>query len=180
MATREQQIRLQKEPKQRPCDAGGHDEIILYPEVPPGEEDPNERVNAMERSGANAHEVAAARHNIADGSITHGNQLSRGRTPEERDQGVKGDAQHIKAICVVCRATREIDQAPNENTVVEAKDEARSSGATDQMRNNAAFSAQPGNRSIYKIPGNRAARARAIAQLFRGMSAPRPPTIIPI
>ena len=50
MATKEQQLRLQKDPKKRPCDAGGHDEIIVYPEVPAEEEDPNERANAMERA----------------------------------------------------------------------------------------------------------------------------------
>ena len=44
-------------------------------------------------------ECDAAEHNINDGSITHGNQLSRKTTEKEEDEGAHPDDQKIWMVC---------------------------------------------------------------------------------
>jgi len=186
---KDKQERLKKNPKKKPCAVGEHVEIIEYPEVPPGEEKPEERLKAMKRAGATENELAAARHNIDNGSITHGKQLSRKLTPEEEKARKNGDDQKIIVVCVICQKSgttkgkgREIDQAPDKNTPVEAK-KMKSWGKKekDQARNNAQFSKQSGKKAVYKIPSNQVSgqRGREIAKLFNEMKS-LPPKIFPL
>ena len=55
-------------------------------------------------------ECDAAQHNIDDGSITHGNQLSRKTTEKEEEEGAHADDQKIWLVCTVCGYRREVDQ----------------------------------------------------------------------
>lgn len=172
---------LNKTPKQKPCEAGSHDEVIQNPTVPEAEEDPEARVTAMEEAGVNAHEIASARHNIADGSITHGNQLSRDLTPDEVAEGRNGDEQKIWAVCRKCHASREIDQAPDADSTVEAKDLKKGWGEPDQKANNMQSAANGGN-VTYKLPDGdaRGTKGRAIREAFRDRGLQRQLTIIGI
>ena len=182
MALNLDQIKTIKEHARRPtpCDPGQHSERIIRPQVPLDEEDPNRRADKMEQIAnetgdpGDMFEVAAARHNINEGTITHGNQLSRKRTESEAEDGVNGDEQKIWAVCVICGAQREIDQTPT-GGVAEAKDRARNAGQADQFSNNARLS-RDGQRITYKLPHNQAVggRARAIADAFRQRSAKVP------
>jgi len=154
------------------CGAGNHSEIIEYPEVPPGEEDVNKRVEAMKRAGANDHEINAAKHDIAKGDITHGKQLSRGRTPEEKVAGTKPHEQMIWAICTECGYRREIDQSPNEKATVEAKDLKTGWGDKGQKLNNIKL-AKDGTRVTYKLKELKARGqiGREIWQSFKAAGA---------
>ena len=162
---------LSKTPKAKPCEAGKHEEVIQHPTVPEAEEDPAVRVEAMEAAGVNAHEIAAARHNIADGSITHGMQLSRDLTPDEVAAGTNGDAQKIWAICRNCHAKRELDQAPDDDSQVEAKDLEKGWGSAGQRANNLK-SATDGKSVTYKLPASDAAgsKGKAIYDAFRAQN----------
>jgi hypothetical protein len=166
--------------RREPCDAGEHSERIIRPEVHPDEADPNARADKMEQvanetGDAGDHfEVAAARHNIADGSITHGNQLSRKRTESEAEDGVNGDEQKIWAVCTICGAKRELDQTPT-GGVAEAKDRARNSGQHDQFANNAKLQ-KDGLHITYKVPDAQArgGRGKAIRDAFRSCGGRAP------
>lgn len=136
------------------CGPGNHDEVVEFPEVPADEADPQKRVDAM-RAAASRHgddfEALAAEHNIASGSITHGRQISRGITPEERAAGMTKEEQAIWAICTTCGFRREIDHAGNENSVVEVKSSSKAIKGGTQMTNNAAL-ARNGKTVTYKSP----------------------------
>ena len=135
------------------CGPGNHNERISYPEVPDDEQSPKRRIAKMrEAPSTNAFEIRAAEHDVKEGDITHGEQLSRDRTPEEKERGVDGNAQKILAICQVCRHAREIDQAPNKNSTVEAKDIDSSPAGTNQFRNNEKFIEGGGKEVDYKLP----------------------------
>lgn len=136
------------------CGAGNHSESIQYPTVPKKEWHPSKRVEAMRsaaRTPEDLFEIAAAEHNIADGSITHGNQLSRNLTPQEKAAGVDPDDQKVWAVCKVCGYRREIDQAPDKNNTVEAKSTSNALKSSDQKTNNAARVAN-GKGVTYKAP----------------------------
>jgi hypothetical protein len=136
------------------CGAGKHSESIEYPEVPKKEWHPKKRVEAMRAAAKNAEdlfEVAAAEHNIADGSITHGRQLSRGPTPEEKAADADPDDQKVWAICSTCGYRREIDQAPDKNNTVEVKSSSDAITGSDQKTNNLARVRQ-GKGVTYKAP----------------------------
>lgn len=172
---------LSKTPKQKTCPDGRHSEVIQHPTVPEEEEDPSVRVDAMEAAGVNAHEIDSALHNIADGSITHGNQLSRDLTPVEVDAGKNGDEQKIWAVCTICHAKREVDQAPDDDSTVEAKDIDKGWGSAGQKANNLA-SAGAGKNVTYKLPAGDAAgsKGRAIHEAFQAANAQSKLTIIGI
>ncbi|MCX4240157.1 PAAR-like domain-containing protein [Paraliomyxa miuraensis] len=136
------------------CGPGNHSESIQYPEVPKSEWHPKKRVDAMRRvarSQEDLFEIRAAEHNIADGSITHGSQLSRNLTPEEKAAGVDPDDQKVWAVCKACGYRREIDQAPDKNNTVEAKSSSNALKSSDQKTNNLARVAQ-GKGVTYKAP----------------------------
>jgi hypothetical protein len=146
------------------CGPGNHKEKISYPSVPDDEQSPQGRIARMrETPNANAFEIAAAEHDVRAGDITHGEQLSRDRTQEEIDQEVNGHAQHILAICQVCRHAREIDQAPDKNNTVEAKNIGSSPAGSNQFLNNEKFIEGGGKSVNYKLPrstvGQQAAEA---------------------
>jgi hypothetical protein len=136
------------------CGAGKHKERIEHPQVPKSEWHPSKRVEAMRAVATTAEdlfEVAAAEHNIADGSITHGSQLSRNASDQEIADGAHNDDQKIWAICTVCGYRREIDQAPDRKTTVEAKSTSDAISSGDQKANNRAL-VEKGNSVTYKSP----------------------------
>ena len=136
------------------CGAGKHVERIQYPEVPKSEWHPQKRVDVLRSlavTDGDMFEVAAAQHNVDDGSITHGSQLSRPLTPEEEAAGENGDSQKVFAICNVCGHRREIDHAPNKNSVVEAKSSDQAVRAGRQRANNSALVGR-GLSVTYKTP----------------------------
>ena len=159
---------LNKTPKKKPCKDGEHDEVIQHPEVPQEEEEPMARVEAMRAAGTNEHEIASAIHNIKDGSITHGNQLSRDLLPDEIDRGKSGEDQKIWAICKKCHKKREVDQALSNDSTVEAKDLRSGWGEASQRKNNIKR-AKDGGDITYKIPKNQASgsKGRAIHEAFQ-------------
>lgn len=172
---------LNKTPKKKKCKAGEHDEVILHPDVPENEKDPMARVEAMRAAGTNEHEIQSAIHNIKDGSITDGSQLSRDLLPNEVSAEMTGDEQKIWAICKKCHQKREVDQAPSDTSTVEAKDLKLGWGDGKQRKNNLKR-AKDGNSVIYKIPAKHAAgtKGRAINAAFKEMGAQSKLTIIGI
>ncbi|QSQ16067.1 hypothetical protein [Myxococcus landrumensis] len=166
--------KLKKTPKAKPCPDGQHLDVIQHPQVPPGEEDPRQRVEAMRRSGATQNEIDGALHNIATGTplITHGAMLSRGLTPEEKDANKNGDEQKIWAVCINCHRKREVDHAASPESVAECKDVQRGWGDATQRSNNIKF-AQDGGSVTYKIPLSRAGgpTSRAIWNAFKDAGA---------
>ena len=120
------------------CGAGKHNERIEHPEVPKSEWHPPSRVAAMKKvatTAEDAYEIAAAEHNIADKSITHGSQLSRKSSEDELADGAERGDQMIWAICMICGYRREIDQAPDRKKTVEAKSTSDAITSGDQKTN---------------------------------------------
>jgi Domain of unknown function (DUF4150) len=136
------------------CGAGKHSEKVHYPEVPKSEWSPSKRLEAMkdqvrkgtEFEAGDEFECMAAQHNIDDGSITHGSQLSRRKKGEE-DEG----SQYIWLVCTICGYRREADQAPDKDHTVEAKSATSALKASDQKTNNRALVSQ-GKAVTYKAP----------------------------
>jgi len=149
------------------CGAGKHTEEIEKPKPPPGEEKPAGRLAQMAKdavSKGEKFEAAAADHNIKDGSVKAGDQLSRGRSPDEEAAGKKGDEQFIWAVCTVCGYRREIDQA-GEHGVVEAKTSGSAALAkAKQLANNAEL-VSTGTPVSYKIPTPSADEIRELRAL---------------
>lgn len=170
-------------PVENDCGDGNHSEVIEYCEVPSGEEDPGQRVEKMKEAGTNDHEIASALHDISAGHITHGRQLSRNLTPEEKTakgQGA-GDEQKTGLRCTVCGKWREIDQAHSDTSTVEAKKLKNGWGEESQKANNVKFAAD-GNHVTYKLPEGKARgqTGREIWNRFReGGGTPRV-VIVPI
>ncbi|MEP7306566.1 MAG: PAAR-like domain-containing protein [Acidobacteriota bacterium] len=136
------------------CGAGKHTEEVHYPTVPEEEEDPKKRLAAMKAQATtdgDRFECRAAEHNINDGSITHGRQLSRRTTPQEEQAGAHADDQKIWLVCTVCGYRRESDQSPAPNHNVEAKSTTDALKAAKQKTNNAAR-VQAGSKVTYKSP----------------------------
>ena len=137
------------------CGAGKHTEQIDRPKVPPGEETPAGRVAAMKSVAStpgDAFEIAAAEHNIADGSITGGDQLSRSITPAEKAAGAHEDDQKIWAVCTVCGYRREVDQSPNDKSTVESKSSAKSAKENNNQKTNNKAMVAAGGTVTYKAP----------------------------
>ena len=144
------------------CGAGKHSEKTEKPEVPDAEKTPAGRLAAMAKTAltdGDKFEVKAAAHNIADGSITSGDQISRNPTPEEKAAG-NGDAQKIWAVCTVCGHRREVDQATDKGNV-EAKSTPKAVRAGAQKANNRALVAN-GTPVTYKTPPVNAAKAAGL------------------
>lgn len=79
------QVSAQKSgPVENDCGDGNHSEVMEYCEVPPGEEDPNKRVEKMKEAGTNDHEIASALHDIKAGHITPTAASSRATSPRRR------------------------------------------------------------------------------------------------
>jgi hypothetical protein len=137
------------------CGPGKHTEEIDRPKVPPGEETPAGRVAAMKSVAStpgDAFEIAAAEHNIADKSITSGDQLSRDISPAEKAAGADDGDQAIWAVCTVCGYRREVDQSPNDKSTVESKSSAKAvKKNVAQKANNKAMVAAGGT-VTYKAP----------------------------
>jgi Domain of unknown function (DUF4150) len=136
------------------CGAGEHNEETHYPEVPEDEKDPNKRLAAMRAQATtdgDVFECDAAQHNINDGSITDGSQLSRRTTPEEEDAGASPGDQMIWLVCTICGYRRECDQAPAPDHNVEAKSTTDGLKGCDQKTNNLAR-VEAGNTVTYKSP----------------------------
>ncbi len=137
------------------CGAGKHSEEIDRPKVPPGEETPAGRVAAMKKLATTAgdnFEIAAAEHNIADGSITSGDQLSRNITPDEKKAGAHADDQKIWYVCKTCGYRREVDQSPNDKSSVEAKSTAGAAKKSGSQKTNNKALVAAGGSVTYKAP----------------------------
>ena len=177
MATKEKQGKQSgKGEDVEPCGAGNHVERIRYPDVPMSEQSPANRIKKMEEAGADPFEIAAAKHDVESGDITNGRQLSRDATDEEKAAGKKGDDQHVKFECMICGQTREVDQAPDKNSTVEAKDQEGSFAGTDQYRNNVNVATMGGRKVAYKIPESqlRERRVDTLRDTFEVIGVPFP------
>src|SRR5262249_17187361 len=136
------------------CGAGRHTEKVHRPTVPKSEWHPRDRLQAMKDQAVtkgDRFECRAAEHNINDGSITHGNQLSRRTTEEEEDEGAHPDDQKIWMVCTRCGYRREVDQGPTDKQTVEAKSTTDALKGSEQKANNRARVAK-GNKVTYKCP----------------------------
>lgn len=142
-----------KQEPEDPCPAGEHVERIYFPDVPPDEERLTSRLNKMKEAGNDPFEIAAVEHNIKAGHITNGRQISRAATREERNAGLKGNHQHVKAVCVKCGQFREIDHASSKNRVTECKNQEAPFGGTEQFRNNRTL-VERGKDISYKVPAS--------------------------
>jgi len=117
------------------------------------------------------YEVTAAAHNVADGSITSGDQISRNSTPEEIAAG-KDDEQKIWSVCTVCGYRREVDQATDKGNV-EAKSSGKAIRGSNQKTNNRALVAS-GTSVTYKSPPLGPQKEAALkAQGFGHISVPK-------
>ncbi|KAF4503313.1 hypothetical protein FAGAP_467 [Fusarium agapanthi] len=86
-----------------------HNSAIVYPSVPPTEEDPRSRVNVMidifnaglsSHAGGKLdrglyHEIFTANKLVQDYKIMHGRQISRPLTDLEKQEGLSGSSQMI-------------------------------------------------------------------------------------
>ncbi|MCP3145376.1 hypothetical protein [Pyxidicoccus xibeiensis] len=135
------------------CPPGEHAERIYFPEVAPDEAHPLRRVEKMKEAGNDPFEVAAVEHNIAAGHITHGRQISRGVTPREKAAKMKGDSHYVRAVCIKCGASRELDHASARNNSTECKNQDSPYGS-DQMLNNKAL-LERGFKVSYKVPDSK-------------------------
>ncbi|KAF5714486.1 hypothetical protein FMUND_7401 [Fusarium mundagurra] len=101
--------------------------LNFYPSVPPTEEDPRARINAMidifntglsSRAGGNLdrglyHEIFTAYKLVQDYKIMHGNQISRPLTDSEKREGLNGSSQMI-TVPLQGNKYRELDMVYNE------------------------------------------------------------------
>ena len=136
------------------CGAGNHSEEVQRPKVPPNEADPQKRIDkiaAMATTTGDAFEAKAAQYNLDKGHLTHGSQMSREITPEEKAAGLHPDDQKVWMICTVCKHRREADEAPDDDSTVEAKSTAEAVTGGKQKANNAKRIAD-GNQVTYKSP----------------------------
>lgn len=136
------------------CGAGNHSEQVDYPDIPKKEWHPKKRLEAMRANATTPEdlfEVKAAEHNIEAEHITHGKQLSRKISPEEKAAGSHEDDQKIWAVCTICGYRREVDQAPDRNSTVEAKSTSDAVKSSKQKQNNAVLVSK-GKSVTYKVP----------------------------
>ncbi|WP_163993610.1 hypothetical protein [Pyxidicoccus caerfyrddinensis] len=138
---------------ENPCPPGEHSERIYFPEVDPAEASPLKRIEKMKEAGKDEFEIAAAEHNVRMGHITHGRQISRDATDEEMAAGLPGDHQHVRAVCIKCGKSRELDHAASKRDVTECKNQERSYGS-EQLMNNRVL-AERGYKVSYKVPAAR-------------------------
>ncbi|MBZ4421602.1 hypothetical protein [Myxococcus sp. RHSTA-1-4] len=134
-----------------PCPPGEHAERIYFPEVDPAEANPLRRIAKMRDAENDAFEIAAAEYNVKRGHITHGRQISRAATSAELAAGLNGGHQHVKAVCIRCGQSREIDHAADKRTTVECKNQMSPYGGSDQLKNNKTM-LERGMRVSYKLP----------------------------
>jgi len=80
-------------------------------------------------------------------------QISRAATTEELDAGLSGDHQHIRAVCIKCGASREIDHASGSRAVTECKNQEGKYGSP-QMKNNKAL-VERNYKVSYKVPDSK-------------------------
>jgi hypothetical protein len=138
---------------ENPCPAGEHAERIYFPDVDPVEASPLKRIEKMKEAGNDPFEIAAVEHNVRAGHITHGRQISRDATDEELDAGLPGDHQHVRAVCIKCGKSRELDHAASKREVTECKNQERSY-SSEQLMNNRSL-AERGYKVSYKVPAAR-------------------------
>ena len=140
---------------ENPCPPGEHAERIYFPEVDPTEANPLKRIEKMREAGNDAFEIAAAEHNVRIGHVTHGRQISRDATQAELEAGLAGDHQHVRAVCIRCGKSREIDHAASKREVTECKNQERSY-SSEQLMNNQVLM-ERGVKVAYKVPAARRA-----------------------
>ncbi|KAF5252548.1 hypothetical protein FANTH_2442 [Fusarium anthophilum] len=114
-----------------------HNSAIVYPSVPPTEEDPRARINVMidifnaglsSRAGGKLdrglyHEIFTAYKLVQDYKIMHGNQISRPLNDSEKREGLNGSSQMI-TVPLQGNKYRELDMVYNKGGttyIVEAK-----------------------------------------------------------
>lgn len=149
------------------CNPGEHNETLVRPAVPDDEQTVPGRIAQMAAIAddrGSRFEVEAANQNLADGHITSGDQLSRGRTPQETAAGANGNDQHVFARCSKCGREREIDHLGNLSgtpTLFECKNKDSLSRADkDKMIDNRVLAQAQGMRVAYKFPPSQASAAR--------------------
>ncbi|QGI86871.1 hypothetical protein CEK25_013600 [Fusarium fujikuroi] len=114
-----------------------HNSVIVYPSVPPTEEDPRACINVMidifnaglsSRAGGKLdrglyHEIFTAYKLVQDYKIMHGSQISRPLTDSEKREGLNGSSQMI-TVPLQGNKYRELDMVYNEDGttyIVEAR-----------------------------------------------------------
>ncbi|VZI06830.1 unnamed protein product [Fusarium fujikuroi] len=121
-----------------------HNSAIIYPSVPPTEEDPRARINVMidifnaglsSRAGGKLdrglyHEIFTAYKLVQDYKIMHGSQISRPLTDSEKREGLNGSSQMI-TVPLQGNRYRELDMIYNEGGTTYIV-EARSFGICDR------------------------------------------------
>ncbi|KAI9703620.1 MAG: hypothetical protein M1836_007390 [Candelina mexicana] len=138
---------------------------IIYPDVPPAEEDPYARINVMidifnfdiSSSGKADrgfyHEIYTAIKLASDRKITHGSQISRPLTAAEK-LVQKGNSQMI-LVPLEYNNYRELDMVYEENGtiyVVEAKN--KSKAEHRQLKDNVLLALRLRGGVVYALPGN--------------------------
>jgi len=139
----------------RPCADGQHVEVMEYPQAPDAErDDPEERIKEGRKTAVtrgDKFEMEAAQANLRekDSGIKSGNQISRNLNETEKRAEKPGDSQKVHVVCTICGKKREVDQALNDKSIVEAK--SGDPGDPGQYANNEKFVADGGT-VTYKLP----------------------------
>jgi hypothetical protein len=154
---------------------------IHYPEVPEEEKDPRVRINIMIDQFNESlpgrykaidfglyHEIMTAIKLVGDHKITHGKQISRGLTKEEKVRGMKGHEQMITTPTEDGKY-RELDFVYTDDdgklTIVEAK--RRKAADTHQVTLNKELATRVGGKVLYSIAGDKASQIDAIRKKFK-------------
>ncbi|KAM5343517.1 hypothetical protein ACJ41O_012054 [Fusarium nematophilum] len=158
----------------------GYNSTIIYPNVPPNEADPRERINVMidifnaglsSRTGGKMdrglyHEIFTAFNLVQDYKITHGRQISRPLTDSEKKSQQSGHSQMI-TVPLQGNTFRELDMVYEQGGttyVVEAKN--TKTVDHSQLQPNVHLAKQLRGGLVYAI-GEKASQERALKGAFR-------------
>ncbi|KAF5644108.1 multidrug resistance [Fusarium sp. NRRL 52700] len=157
-----------------------HNSNIVYPNVPPIEEDPRARINVMidifnaglsSRAGSKLdrglyHEIFTAYKLVQDYKIMHGRQISRPLTDSEKREGLNGSSQMI-TVPLQGNKYRELDMVYNEDGttfIVEAKN--TKTVDHSQLQPNIQLAMQIQGALVYAI-GEKDGQERALQEAYK-------------
>ncbi|KAM0236995.1 hypothetical protein ACHAP5_009191 [Fusarium lateritium] len=161
-----------------------HNSKIVYPSVPPNEEDPRSRINVMigifnkglsSRAGTKLdrglyHEIFTAYKLVQDYKIMHGSQISRPLIESEKREGLNGSSQMI-TVPLQGNKFRELDMVYNENGIsyiVEAKN--TKTVDHSQLHPNIQLAQQIQGALVYAI-GEKDGQERALKEAYKKLQA---------
>ncbi|KAF5635694.1 hypothetical protein F25303_8371 [Fusarium sp. NRRL 25303] len=157
-----------------------HNSAIVYPSVPPTEEDPRARINVMidifnaglsSRAGGKLdrglyHEIFTAYKLVQDYKIMHGSQISRPLTDSEKRESLNGSSQMI-TVPLQGNKYRELDMIYNEDGttyIVEAKN--TKTVDHSQLQPNIHLAQQIQGALVYAI-GEKDGQERALKEAYK-------------